>query len=165
MSLATVLPRDPRLAILVVGLGVAAADMAVALCYWAMRGVAPERIVRGIAAGWVGRDAARAGGVEMVLLGAVSHLAIAIAMVWVYGAASRRLPALVERPLACGLAYGVATWAAMKFVVIPLSAIVPSAMPPPLSWQLVHFASHLFIVGVPSAYLARSLSHRSRGSA
>ena len=28
----------------------------------------------------------------------------------------------------------VATWAVMKFVVIPLSAIVPLAMPPPLQF-------------------------------
>lgn len=154
------LPSHRWQAILLVGAGVAAADMAVALAYWAMQGVAPARIVQGIAAGWVGREAARAGGVEMVMLGAASHLAIATTMVWAYSAASRRLRLLVEQPLVCGLLYGVATWAAMTLVVVPLSAIVPATVPPPVAWRLAHFASHLFIVGVPSAFLARALAAR-----
>ena len=158
MNLHIPLPRVRWQAVALVGVVVAAADMAVALAYWAMQGVEPARIVQGIAAGWVGREAARAGGGATVLLGAASHLAIAIAMVWVFVAASRRLALLLERPIACGLAYGVATWAAMKFVVIPLSAIVPAAAPAPLSWQLAHFASHLVIVGLPSAWLARRLA-------
>lgn len=97
------------------------------------------------------------GGSATVLLGAVSHLAIAIAMVAAYCAASRRWAPLTTRPIACGLAYGVVTWAAMKFVVLPLSAVTPNP-DPVLAWQLIHFASHLFIVGLPSALLARRMA-------
>lgn len=151
--------RRPAHVITLVGLGIAAADMAVAAGYFFLAlGVPPANIVKGIAAGWVGREAARAGGAEMVLLGAVSHTAIALAMVWVYWLASRRLSVLLQRPLVCGLAYGAATWAAMKFLVIPLSALTPSAAPPSMVWQALHLGSHLFIVGLPSAYLARALA-------
>lgn len=146
-------------AITVTGFGVAAADMAVATGYFFFKlGVPPANIVKGIAGGWVGREAARAGGGEMVLLGAVSHTALALAMVWIYWLASRRLPILLQRPLVCGLAYGVATWAAMKFVVVPLSALGGGGGGgKDLLWQALHFGSHLFIVGLPSAYLARAL--------
>ncbi len=134
---------------------VAAADMAVATGYfWFLQGVEPARIVKGIAGGWVGREAAVAGGAEMVWLGAVSHVTIAAAMVVAFWAASRRWPALIERPVQSGLAYGVLTWATMKFVVIPLSALEGRGSPD-LVWQGCHFASHLFIVGLPSAFLAR----------
>jgi len=137
---------------------VAAADMAVATgCFWFLKGVEPARIIKGIAGGWVGRETAIAGGAGMVLLGAVSHLAIAAAMVVAYWAASRRWPALLARPIAYGLAYGVLTWATMKFVVVPLSALEGRGSPD-LVWQWCHFASHLFIVGVPSAWLARRLA-------
>ena len=55
---------------------------------------------------------------------------------------------------------GVATWAAMKFVVLALSVLTPSPTPPSMVWQTLHFGSHLFIVGLPSAYLARALAAR-----
>ena len=152
------LPRHPGLAILLAGLGVAAADMAVATSYFFFTlGVPPANIVKGIAGGWVGREAARAGGGEMVLLGALSHTTIAIAMVAIYWVVARRWTLLTVRPVACGLLYGVITWAVMKFVVVPLSALTPSTAPPSLVWQTLHFCSHLFIVGLPSAFLARAL--------
>jgi hypothetical protein len=152
------LPQSPAGAVVLVGTGVALADMAVATGYFFLKaGVPPLNIVKGISGGWVGREAARAGGAEMVLLGALSHLGLALAMVAVYWIASWRLPALTARPLACGLAYGVATWAAMKFVVVPLSALGAGSGGKDLLWQALHFGSHLFIVGLPSAYLARAL--------
>lgn len=137
-------------------LAVAALDMAVALGYWSVyKDVPPSRILQGIASGWVGREAAVAGGMPMAWLGAASHVAIATAMVVVYWSTSRRMPVLVARPVACGLAYGLATWAAMKFVVLPLSAASPGSAD--LVWQALHLGSHLFIVGLISAWAARAL--------
>jgi hypothetical protein len=156
MTLPPVLVRNRGLTILLGGTVVAVADMAVAMGYWATKGVVPTRILHSVAAGWLGRDAAIAGGLATAMLGAVSHLAIALAMVWCYWAISRRLPLLVERPLACGLAYGVATWAAMRFVVLPLSA-AGGGGGQDLLWQALHFASHLLVIGLPSAWLARSM--------
>lgn len=154
--------RHPGLAVVVVGLGVAAADMAVAMGYFFFKaGVPPLIIVKGIAGGWVGREAARAGGSEMVLLGAVSHTLIAIAMVALYWMVARGWSLLVARPAACGLLYGAITWAAMKFVVVPLSALGAGGGGTDLLWQALHFSSHLFIVGLPSAYVARALQLRA----
>ncbi len=156
VALGIPLPYRPWLAIFLGGIVVAVADMAVAMGYWATKGVAPLRIVQGIAAGWVGREAAR-GGAEMLLLGAVTHLSLALAMVAVYWYASQRVPLLTTRPIACGLAYGLLTWAVMMFVVLPLSALGGAASDDPV-WRLLHLSSHLFLVGVPSAYLARALA-------
>jgi hypothetical protein len=124
--------------------------------YWATKGVAPTRILQSVAAGWIGRDAAVAGGLATVVLGAASHLVLALAMVWTYWMLSRRLPILAQRTLVCGLLYGVVTWAAMKFVIVPLSA-AGGGDGRDLLWQSLHFSSHLFIVGIPSACLARAL--------
>lgn len=152
------LPRDPRAAFALVVAFVAGADMALALGYWALQGVDSARIVKGIAAGWVGREAARAGGVEMVWLGAITHVSLAAAMVAAYLIASWRFALLTTRPVLCGLAYGIASWAAMMFVVIPLSALGGGGSPDPV-WRMLHLSSHLFVVGLPSAWLARAL-HR-----
>ena len=148
-------PLTPSRAILGGGLTVAVLDMAMALGFWGAKGVAPTRILQSIAAGLLGRDAALAGGASSALLGATLHLLIATTMVATYCVASRRLRVLVERPLVCGLLYGVVSWAAMKFVVLPLSAAPPGS--PNLVWQAAHFSSHLFLVGVPSALFARAI--------
>lgn len=133
---------------------VAAADMALAMGYWGGQGVAPVRILHGIAAALLGRDAALAGGLATATLGAAIHLALATAMVVGYWAAARRWPALLAHPLLGGLGWGLLTWAAMMFVVVPLSAIGGSTSADP-AWRALHLASHLFIVGLPSAWLAR----------
>jgi len=148
----------PLIWILLGGLAVATLDMSVAVSFWASKGVAPMRIFQSVAAGWLGREAAVAGGLATALLGLGSHLAIATAMVAIYWRASLRFSVLHARPIGCGLLYGLATWAAMRFVVVPLSAAPAGSTD--LPWQLVHFASHLFIVGLPSAWLARMLAAR-----
>ena len=160
------LQRFPVAAVLIGGIVVAAADMAVATGYFFLKsGVPPASIVKGIAGGWVGREAARAGGGEMVLLGAVSHTLIALAMVAFYCAVARPWSLLVARPVASGLLYGLVTWAAMKFVVVPLSALGGGGSGQDLLWQALHLSSHLFIVGLPSAWLARHLDAAGRSAA
>jgi len=136
---------------------VAAADLALAMGYWALAGVSPTRILQGIAAALLGRERASAGGVATAVLGATIHVLLATTMVVGYWIASRRWRALVERPIRWGLRYGLASWAVMMFVVLPLSALGGSGSADP-AWRALHFASHLFIVGLPSALLARRLS-------
>jgi len=150
-------PQPPPFAALALGtLGVAVADMALAMTYFGLKGVAPLRILQGIAAALLGRETALAGGLASAALGAAIHLVLAALMVTGYWYAARRAPWLASRPLIGGLGWGLFTWAAMKFVLVPLTLIGGRSSSDPL-WQGLHLASHLFIVGLPSAMLARAL--------
>ena len=147
-------PRRPLAALALGTLAVAAADMAMAMSYWGLKGVAPTRILQGIAAALLGRERAVAGGLATAALGATMHLVLAALMVVGCWAWVRRWPALAARPIAAGLAWGLLTWAVMMLVVVPLSAIGGSTSTDPV-WRALHLGSHLFIVGLPSVWLAR----------
>lgn len=126
---------------------------AVVLTWWF--GNSPARMFKGIAAGLVGRDTARAGGTEMVLLGILCHFFIATVVSAIYIGASRKIPLLVAHPVLCGAAYGVGVWAVMRWVVVPLSAI---GGPAPLTVVgLVNgLVAHTLFVGIPAALIARA---------
>ena len=99
-------------------------DILYAIVFWSIRaGATPTRIFQSVAAGILGRDAARNGGIDSAILGAFLHYFIAFAIVFVYWLASRRLAVLTERPWLCGAIYGLGVYAFMNYVVIPLSAI------------------------------------------
>ncbi|MEZ0469440.1 hypothetical protein [Luteimonas salinilitoris] len=121
---------------------------------WAAKGIGAMRILQSVAAGWLGREAALAGGIATALLGLVSHYAIAIVMACVYGLASRRWPRLLRNPLRYGALYGIALYLAMNFVVVPLSAA--GSGPPRWEWmQVSHLLAHMLLVGIPCALAAR----------
>lgn len=116
-------------------------------------GLGPQRILHSIAAGWVGHDAARAGGAATAALGFVSHFAIAVAMALVYALAARRLPVLVRQPWRYGALYGLALYFAMNYIVVPLSAAGDGLKA--LQWaDLAHIAAHVLLVGIPCALAA-----------
>jgi hypothetical protein len=61
-------------------------------------------------------------------------------------------PILVRRPVPCGLGFGVAVYFFMKYVVLPLSAVVRLTPFDPLA-----MIGHAFLVGLPIALVARRL--------
>lgn len=85
-------------------------------------GLRPTQVLQSVAAGWLGREAAMAGGAPTALLGLATHFGIAIAMAAIFVAAARRCPALIARPVLWGLLYGVLLYIGMNYVVAPLSA-------------------------------------------
>lgn len=120
----------------------------------ALHGLGPVWILQSVAAGWLGRDAAFAGGAGAALLGAATHYGIAIVMAAVYFLAAKRLPPLAQRPFVYGPLYGISLYLAMTFVVVPLSA---AATGKPWQWhwtQLAHLGAHMFLVGTPIAWCA-----------
>ena len=133
-------------AVLLAGLAAGVGDTLLAL---GMYRVSPEVIYRSVASGLVGREAARAGGLGTAALGMLLHFFIATTAAAVYVAASFRLRPLVERALACGLAFGVAVYFFMKEIVVPLSA----ARPIVFTWA--GLVGHAFLVGLPIALVAR----------
>jgi hypothetical protein len=91
-------------------------------------------------------------GTSGAILGLLVHFALMAIMAAVYIIAARRLPALVERPIQWGVLYGLATYAVMNWLVVPMRFGTP--LPPtPLSMATQLFA-HIVLVGVPIALIA-----------
>ena len=86
------------------------------------------------------------------MLGLLVHFALMAIMASVYVLAARRIPALVERPIQWGVLYGLATYAVMNWLVVPMRFGTP--LPPsPLSMATQLFA-HIVLVGIPIALIA-----------
>jgi hypothetical protein len=148
--------------ILVGGLAAGVLDIADAIVFHGVRGVAPIRILQAIASGLLGREAF-AGGAATAALGLTLHFVIAIGAAAVYGLASRRRRLLVDRPWLAGPIFGLAVYAVMQYVVLPLSRFRPGPPPPAgsVDWGLVNLlAAHIFCVGLPIALAARWAQRR-----
>jgi hypothetical protein len=153
--------RLPRA--IVVGIAVVAVlDILEPIIFYGLRGVSPIRIFQSVASGLLGREA-YAGGVPSALLGATLHVFIATVVVVVYWLASRRIGLLTRRPLLCGVMYGLAVYAVMTFVVIPLSAIGGGLRIPQLPALLNGIFAHVVCVGPPSALAARAAAREASG--
>lgn len=119
----------------------------------------PVRIFQSIAAGWLGQDAAAAGGDATAVLGIVSHFAIVIVMAAVYVFASRRLPILTQRWALSGLAYGFGLWVVMRFIVVPLSAAPPPTALP--FWGTLGAVLAHMVVGLVIAWFTARMRRES----
>lgn len=84
--------------------------------------VSPEQVLQSVARGWIGSDAAAAGGWNTALLGLATHYGIAIVMAAVFVVAASAIPALLKRPILWGFLYGLVLYVVMNYVVTPLSA-------------------------------------------
>lgn len=82
------------------------------------------------------------------------HYFIAFVIVWVFLAASRRLPDLARRPWLYGPLYGLVVYAVMNYVVIPLSLV--TVRPKPLAVLANGLLIHMLGVGLPTALIARA---------
>jgi len=149
-------PLSPARAILYGTLVVGTLDISDALIYSAIRGVTPIRVFHSIAAGLMGREAARAGGLATGFLGAFLHYFIAFGIVTTYYLASRKIPLLTRHPWSAGAIYGVLVYLFMNLVVLPLSALHVSPNLSPSVGLLNQVLIHIFGIGIPSALFARA---------
>ena len=118
-------------------------------------GATPQRVLQSVASGLLG-PAAFTGGAAAAALGLAAHYGILIVAAAFYLAASLRLAGLNRRPLAGGVAFGVAIYIAMTFVIVPLSA----AHMRPLTVNMVsigQFAIHP-VLGLAIALVVRARS-------
>lgn len=156
MTPARISPR-PALAVIVsAGLVAGVLDIGYVFVFYGVRGVAPQRILRGIAAALLGRDAL-SGGWGTAALGLAMHFGVAFVVATVFYVASRFLPVLIRHAIASGLIYGALVWLVMNALILPLTKTPPASFPPP-NWWII-FVPHLFCVGVPIALMVK------RGSA
>jgi uncharacterized membrane protein YagU involved in acid resistance len=123
--------------------------------YWFWKGVKPIRILQSVAAGLMGRDAAFLGGTRSALLGLALHFLIAFVVVLVYHQAAARVRELDRHPFFYGALYGLAVYAVMNFVVLPLSATGAPKLSP---WIVVAngLFAHVVCVGIPASLTARA---------
>jgi hypothetical protein len=140
-------------AILAGGLAAGVGDITYAFVASGIRGVGPVRVLQSVASGLLGRQAFE-GGIATAALGAFLHFFIATTAAAVYFAASRKIDALVRRPVAFGLLFGGLVYFFMNFVVLPLSAIpfTRNYAPLLLAAELI---GHMVLVGLPIALAAR----------
>ena len=87
----------------------------------AINAAAPDRVLRAVASGLLGRDAVH-GGSWVVGLGMILQWLMSILIAAVFLAGAARLPILRRRWILAGLAYGVVVFFVMNYVVVPLSA-------------------------------------------
>lgn len=130
-------------------------DILAAIATTLYYGGSPARMLRGIAGGVLGREAAQAGGAGTVAFGLLCHFTVALGVVAAYHAATRPLPDLRRRALLWGPIYGVVVYAVMNAVVVPLSALEPG--PPTPAAILRGLLIHVLFVGLPTALSTRLL--------
>lgn len=147
--------RSALKTIVTAGLVAGALDILYAFIIWGLRGVTPIRIGQSVAAGLLGRDAAVGGGTTTGLFGLGVHFVLAIIMAAIYYAAARNIRLLVDRAVPFGLAYGLALYGAMNYIVLPLSAIGKAGGGGPLYITITGILVHMFLVGLPIALITR----------
>lgn len=147
--------RSALKTIVTAGLVAGALDILYAFIIWGLRGVTPIRIGQSVAAGLLGRDAAVGGGTTTGLFGLGVHFVLAIIMAAIYYAAARNIRLLVDRAVQFGLAYGLALYGAMNYIVLPLSAIGKAGGGGPLYITITGILVHMFLVGLPIALITR----------
>lgn len=116
----------------------------------------PARVVlQSVAGGWLGPAAYR-GGWPTAWLGLASHFALMLVIAVIFIAAAAAFPALRRFWFPVGVAFGVAVWLAMTFLVVPMSA---STLTPPadLMTALKPVSVHILAVGLPIAWVARRM--------
>jgi uncharacterized membrane protein YagU involved in acid resistance len=141
-------------AALVGGTMAGAFDITYAFTNWGLQGIAPMRILHSVASGLVGREVARAGGMDTAILGAALHFSMTFVMGLVFVVASLMLPVLRRAPVIWGMSYGGAIYIVMNYIVVPLS-LAGGRSAPPISDYVSGFLVHVFLVGLPIALVTR----------
>ena len=130
-------------------------DLGDAVLFWWLRfGTPPIRIFQSIAAGLLGKEAARAGGWGTAALGIALHFVIAFGAVGTYALVARKIPALLRHPWVLGPLYGLLVYAVMTFVVLPLSAAGGGGALPDRPDVLANsLLIHMLGVGLPTTLI------------
>jgi uncharacterized membrane protein YagU involved in acid resistance len=146
--------RNPAAFAILAGGGIAGAcDITYAVVFSGFHGVPAMKILQSVASGLLGK-AAFEGGVPVAILGLVLHFMMALLMAAIFYAASRKLPVLTRHAIPAGLAYGLAIYLTMNFVVLPLSAW-PGKFKFDLTLLIANLVVHMGFVGLPIALATR----------
>jgi hypothetical protein len=143
------------------GILAGAIDLTFACTYHGLvSGVPPLRILQSIASGLFG-PASFQMGYTSAAVGFVAHFFILTVAAALFYAASRRLALLRERAYPAGMAFGIAIYCTMNYIVLPLSA-VPHFKSTTIG-TLSDIAVHVLLLGPAIALVVRYFD-RARGS-
>jgi hypothetical protein len=122
------------------------------------KGVSPIGVLQGVAAGLVGRESAKEGGLATAALGLAIHFFVAFVVASVFYVASRKFGFLIRHAVISGLLYGVVVYGFMYWVVMPLAYPV---VHPSLSRDVTAVCVHMLLIGLPIALIVRRFSVQS----
>jgi hypothetical protein len=116
-------------------------------------GRGPAAMLRYVASGPF--PAATEMGLAGSILGLIVHFALMAMMAGIFVIAVRNRPTLLANPIQTGILYGLVTYVAMNWIVVPLRFDVP--LPPkPISIASQLFA-HIVLVGIPIALIVAKM--------
>jgi hypothetical protein len=122
------------------------------------------RVFRGVAAGIYGSEAARAGGIEMGMIGLALHYVVALCVATVFYLICTQLKFIYRQPWIWGPLYGIGVHFFMQYVVIPNSAIARTS-PLTFDWSLVNsIVGHALLIGLPLALIANWSARRNHSA-
>ena len=131
-------------------------DLLFAVILTLLRGKEPGAMLRFVASGPF--PDATGWGSAGSLLGVVVHFALMAIMVAVLVLLLVRRPELMDTPWRTALAFGVLTYFAMNWVVVPLRFHTP--LPPKLLPLATQLFAHVVLVGMPATFIARRYLRR-----
>jgi uncharacterized membrane protein YagU involved in acid resistance len=123
--------------------------------FFGLHGLNPIQVLQYIASGALGA-ASFNGGLATAALGALIHFLIAAVVATIYILGSRQLPVVNRYAITLGLSYGAAVYMFMTYLVLPNSAVSPSAFS--LAALLNGLIGHALFVGLPIALVARKVA-------
>ena len=147
-------PSGALPAIFSAGLLAGVLDITAAFVTWVPQGVAPVRILQGIASGLLGPQAFKEG-LQTALLGGTLHFLIALSAAAVFYAASRKIDFMTRRPILSGVLYGVCVYLVMYWIVMPLAKMHPTHT---LTRSIIAIVTHMICVGLPISLMVRRYS-------
>ena len=143
---------------LTAGLIAGTLDIAAACIHAYLRnGTTPEQILRGIAGGAFGKEAA-ANGNMMIVWGLLFHFLIAMSFTFFFFLLARMVPSLVKYPIPVAIVYGVFVWAFMRFVVLNYISTInikPIVGREAITHTIIGIVILMVCIGLPNALLAK----------
>jgi uncharacterized membrane protein YagU involved in acid resistance len=92
-------------------------------------------------------------GASGAILGLVVHFTLMAIMATIFVLIVRARPVLLDTPWRTALAWGVITYFAMNWLVVPLRFHTP--LPPKTLSIVTQAFAHLVLVGIPMTFIAR----------
>jgi len=120
-------------------------------------GTTPEQILRGIAGGAFGKEAA-ANGNMMIVWGLLFHFLIAISFTFFFFLLAKMIPSLVRYTILIAIIYGAFVWTFMRYVVlnyISTIKITPIVGQEKIINTIIGAVILMICIGLPDALLAK----------
>jgi hypothetical protein len=121
----------------------------------------PVFILKVVAGGLLGKSALH-GDASVAVIGMLLQWAMSLLIATIFVLAARRMPGLLRRWIAAGVAYGVVTYFVMNDIVVPWSALGNGSLPHFVLKQFCGDMVAMILFGVIVAFFAQRFMDRDR---